>query len=334
VQANAGSDDAHVAPALAAGCTVVLKPSEVAPISSYIFADIVRESGLPAGVFNLVNGTGPEVGLALASHPHVDMVSLTGSTRAGSAVMQAAAATIKRVALELGGKSANVILRDADLRTAVTNGVHAMMGNSGQSCNAPSRMLVPRELQSQVIDIARAVAESIVVGDPRQPGTALGPVASRAQYEKIQHFIEAGSGEGATLVTGGPGKPTGLSVGHFVKPTIFADVRTDMSIAQEEIFGPVLCILPYDEEADAIRIANDTRYGLSGYVSGSPQRAQAVAMQLQTGMVHLNGASFDFELPFGGYKQSGLGREWGRFGLEEYLEIKSVLGMQPDRHAQ
>jgi aldehyde dehydrogenase (NAD+) len=313
--------------ALAAGCTMVLKPSEIAPLSSYVFADIVRESGLPAGVFNLINGDGATAGTALASHPQVDMVSLTGSTRAGTAVMEAAAPTIKRVALELGGKSANIILADADFEAAVSGGVHGMMLNTGQCCNAPSRMLVPRELQDKAMTIARREAESLVTGDPSHDRTVLGPVASRAQWDKIQRLIKAGIDEGATVVTGGLGKPAELTRGYYVKPTIFANVRNDMTIAREEIFGPVLCILPYKDEDEAVRIANDTQYGLSGYVSGgSADRARAVAKRLRTGMVHLNGASFDFSVPFGGYKLSGNGREWGRYGLEEYLETKSLLG--------
>jgi aldehyde dehydrogenase (NAD+) len=319
-----------VAPALAAGCTMVLKPSEIAPLSAMVVADALHEAGVPAGVFNLVNGDGPTVGTAIASHPGIDMVSFTGSTRAGIQVAKAAADTVKRVAQELGGKSANVILEDADFEKMVKGGVRACFTNSGQSCNAGTRMLVPRPRQAEAAALAKAAAESIRVGDPRAEGTVLGPVVSKAQFDKIQRLIESGIAEGATLVTGGSGRPEGLSRGYYVRPTIFADVRNDMTIAREEIFGPVLCILPYDTEEDAVRIANDTPYGLSGYVaSKNPEHALRVAARLRTGNVHLNGAPPDFSAPFGGYKQSGNGREWGQHGFEEFLEIKAVMGCAP-----
>jgi aldehyde dehydrogenase (NAD+) len=315
-----------VAPALAAGCTMVLKPTELAPMNAMLFAEIMHEAGVPKGVFNLVNGDGPTVGAAIAAHPGVEMMSFTGSTRAGVQVAKAAADTVKRVAQELGGKSANIILDDADLQRAVEGGVRVCFTNSGQSCNAPTRMLVPRAKHAEAVAIAKAVAEGHTVGDPRAEGINLGPVANKNQFEKIQKLIEAGVKEGAELVTGGPGRPEGLKKGYFIKPTIFANVRNDMTIAREEIFGPVLSILPYDTEEEAVRIANDTVYGLSGYVSGSPDRAMRVASQLRTGNVHLNGAAADFTAPFGGYKQSGNGREWGEFGFEEFLEVKAVMG--------
>ena len=319
-----------VAPAIAAGCTMVLKPSEIAPIDAIILAEVFHAAGLPKGVFNLVNGDGPTVGQAIASHPGVDMVSFTGSTRAGILVAKAAADTVKRVHQELGGKSANIILDDADLKSAVKGGVRSCFSNSGQSCNAPTRMLVPRAKQEEAVAVAKAAAEATKVGDPRTDGTSIGPVVSRTQLDKIQRLIETGIREGARLVSGGPGRPEGLAKGYYVKPTVFADVRNDMTIAREEIFGPVLSILPYDSEAEAIRIANDTVYGLSGYVSsGDLAHARAVAAQLRTGNVHLNGAGPDFGAPFGGYKQSGNGREWGEFGFREFLEVKAVLGWQP-----
>ncbi|WP_439814516.1 aldehyde dehydrogenase family protein [Zavarzinia sp. CC-PAN008] len=316
-----------VAPALAAGCTMVLKPSEVAPLNALIIAEILDEAGVPPGVFNLVNGDGPSVGEAISSHPGVDMVSFTGSTRAGIAVAKAAAETVKRVAQELGGKSANIVLDDADLVKAVGGGVQQIMMNSGQSCNAPTRMLVPRHKHDQAAEIAKAAAEKVKVGDPTAGDTTIGPVVSEVQFNKIQALIEKGIKEGATLVTGGPGRPEGLNRGYYVRPTIFANVTNDMTIAREEIFGPVLSILPYDTEEDAIRIANDTVYGLSGYVqSGDVEHAKAVAARLRTGNVHLNGAGADFTAPFGGYKQSGNGREWGEYGMHDFLEIKAVLG--------
>jgi aldehyde dehydrogenase (NAD+) len=318
-----------VAPALAAGCTMVLKPSEIAPLSGLLVAEIIHEAGLPAGVFNLVNGDGPTVGQALSSHPDVDMVSFTGSTRAGVAVARAAADTVKRVAQELGGKSANIILDDANLDQAVAAGVLGCFLNSGQSCNAPTRMLVPKAQHDRAVAVAKAAAEGMKVGDPFGDGVRLGPVVSEAQWNKIQGLIKKGIEEGATLVTGGPGRPDGLAKGYYVRPTVFAGVRNDMTIAREEIFGPVLSILPYKDEEEAIRIANDTPYGLSGYVqSGNIERAKRVASRLRTGNVHLNGAQADFSAPFGGYKQSGNGREWGQFGFEEFLEVKAMLGAQ------
>tara|TARA_R110000824_G_scaffold390760_2_gene587372 strand:+ start:37034 stop:38461 length:1428 start_codon:yes stop_codon:yes gene_type:complete len=315
-----------VAPALAVGCTMVLKPSEVAPINAYLFAEVMHEAGVPAGVFNLINGDGPAVGAPLSSHPDVDMMSFTGSTRAGILVSKAAADTVKRVALELGGKSANIVLDDADFNKAVAGSVIGMMSNSGQSCNAPTRMLVPAARQDEAIAIAKAAAESIKVGDPTAEGTTMGPVVSDVQFDKIQGLIQKGIEEGATLVTGGTGRPEGLNKGYYVRPTVFANVSNDMTIAREEIFGPVLSILPYKDEEDAISIANDTVYGLSGYVQGEPEHARKVAARLRTGNVHLNLAGPDLNAPFGGYKQSGNGREWGEFGFEEFLEVKAVLG--------
>ena len=315
-----------VAPALAAGCTMVLKPSEVAPLNALIFAEILDEAGVPAGVFNLVNGNGLDVGQPLASHPEVDMVSFTGSTRAGTAVAAAAAPSVKRVAQELGGKSANIVLDDADLDAVVRRDVTRMCNNSGQSCNAPSRMLVPRDLLARAAEVAADAAGSIRVGVPADEATTVGPVVSQTQYDRIQALIEKGIGEGATLVAGGPGRPDGLDVGYYVRPTVFTDVTNDMTIAQEEIFGPVLVMIGYDDDDDAVRIANDTRYGLSGYVSGSQDRARDIARRIRTGNVHVNGAGPDFDAPFGGYKQSGNGREWGRLGLEEFLETKAIMG--------
>jgi aldehyde dehydrogenase (NAD+) len=316
-----------VVPALAAGCTVVLKPSEVAPLNAMILAEIFHEAQVPPGVFNLVNGDGPTVGEALASHPGVDMVSFTGSTRAGILVAKAAAPTVKRVAQELGGKSANIVLDDADLAKVVAAGVTGCFLNSGQSCNAPTRMFVPASRHDEAVRIAKGAAESMKVGDPFTPGTNLGPVVSRAQWEKIQRLIQAGIDEGATLVTGGTGRPEGLARGYYVRPTVFANVRNHMTVGREEIFGPVLSILPYRDEEEAIALANDTVYGLSGYVqSGDLERARRVAARLRTGNVHVNGAGADFAAPFGGYKQSGNGREWGEFGFEEFLEVKAILG--------
>jgi len=318
-----------VAPALAAGCTMVLKPSEVAPMSGLLFAQILDEAGVPPGVFNLVNGDGPTVGEALSAHPGIDMMSFTGSTRAGIAVAKASADTVKRVTQELGGKSANIILDDADLKKAVMQGVQSCFSNSGQSCNAPTRMFVPSAKQNEAIQYARTAAESAKVGDPFAEGTTMGPVVSEAQFNKIQGLIQKGIDEGATLVTGGLGRPEGVNRGYYVRPTVFANVTNDMTIAREEIFGPVLSMLPYENEADAIRMANDTEYGLSGYVqSGNIEHARKVAGQLRTGNVHLNGASVDFKAPFGGYKKSGTGREWGEFGFEEFLEVKAVMGYQ------
>lgn len=321
-----------VAPALAAGCTMVLKPSEIAPLSAYLFAQILHEAGVPAGVFNLVNGDGPTVGAALASHPGVAMVSFTGSTRAGIAVAAAAAPTIKRVTQELGGKSANIILEDADLEAAVKEGVQACFRNSGQSCDAPTRMLVCRSQMSQAIQVAKQTAEGTAVSEPSADGNHIGPLSSKTQFEKVQRLIHSGIEEGAILVAGGPGRPDGLSKGYFVRPTVFADVRNDMMIAREEIFGPVLCMIPYNDsdENDAVRIANDTPYGLSGYVtSGDLDRARRVAKRIRAGNVHINGARIDFAGCFGGYKQSGNGREWGEAGLEEFLELKAIFGYTP-----
>ncbi|MDE2265848.1 MAG: aldehyde dehydrogenase family protein [Alphaproteobacteria bacterium] len=316
-----------VAPALAAGCTMVLKPSEIAPMSGLLFAEILHEAGVPAGVFNLVNGDGPTVGEAMSSHPGIDMMSFTGSTRAGISVARAAAGTVKRVAQELGGKSANIVLDDVDLTKAVAGGVMGCFGNSGQSCNAPTRMFVPRTLHDQAVAVAKATAEKAKVGDPFAEGITMGPVVSEVQFNKIQTLIQKGIDEGATLVTGGVGRPDGLNKGYYVRPTVFANVTNDMTIAREEIFGPVLAILPYDTEDEAVRLANDTVYGLSGYVQSSNlERARAVALQLRSGNVHLNGAGPDFAAPFGGYKQSGNGREWGEFGMHEYLEVKAVMG--------
>jgi aldehyde dehydrogenase (NAD+) len=319
-----------VAPALAAGCTMVLKPSEIAPLSAYLFAQILDEAGVPAGVFNLVNGDGPSVGSVIASHPDVAMVSFTGSTRAGVSVATVAAPTVKRVAQELGGKSANIILDDADLTAAVKEGVQACFRNSGQSCDAPTRMLISRSQTAEAVEIAKKAAEKTVVGDPFTDGVHLGPVASKAQFEKIQRLIDAGMQEGAKVVTGGLGRPNGLNKGYFVKPTVFADANNQMTIAREEIFGPVLCLIPYEDEDDAVEIANDTPYGLSGYVSsGDLERARRVAKKIRSGNVHINAARLDFASCFGGYKQSGNGREWGEAGLEEFLELKAILGYTP-----
>jgi aldehyde dehydrogenase (NAD+) len=316
-----------VAPALATGCTIVLKPSEVAPLSAHVFAEILEEAGVPKGVFNLIDGDGPTVGEAISRHPDIDMVSFTGSTRAGVLVAKAAADTVKRVSQELGGKSANIILEDADLNAAIKSGVLSMMSNTGQSCNAPSRMLVPQKLYDEAVKIAKAVAERPVVGDPKAESTTMGPLANKNQFEKVQALIQKGIEEGATVVAGGPGRPDGLTKGYFVKPTVFANVTNDMTIAREEIFGPVLVMIPYKDEEDAIRIANDTIYGLSGYVyAGNIENARRVAARLRTGMVHLNGAPTDANAPFGGYKQSGNGREWGREGLKEFLETKAIMG--------
>jgi len=315
-----------VAPALAAGCTVVLKPSEIAPVDATIFAEVLDAAGVPAGVFNLVHGDGPRVGSAMSAHPGIDMMSFTGSTRAGVLVAKAAADTVKRVAQELGGKSANIILEGAPLEEAVRHGVIDMFGNTGQSCNAPSRMLVPKSRYEEAVKIAAAVASEVKPGDPKSPETRMGPVISASQYNRIQGLIEKGIEEGASLVCGGPGKPDGLEKGYFVKPTIFRDVNNDMTIAREEIFGPVLCMMPYSNVDEAVHIANDTEYGLSGYVWGADTReAMAVARRLRTGMVHLNGAGNDVNAPFGGYKQSGNGREWGAHGLEDFLEVKAVM---------
>lgn len=317
-----------VAPALAAGCTVVLKPSEVAPLSAHIFAEILAEAGVPKGVFNMIDGDGATVGDAISRHPDIDMVSFTGSTRAGVQVAKAAADTVKRVSQELGGKSANIILEDADLNAAVKSGVLSMMSNTGQSCNAPSRMLVPAKLYDEAVKIAKAVAEKPVVGDPKAEGVTMGPVANKTQFEKIQRLLRQGLDEGATAVVGGPGRPNGIEKGYFIKPTVFTNVNNSMTIAREEIFGPVLVMIPYQTEEEAVRIANDTVYGLSGYVySGNIENARRVARKLRTGMVHLNGASTDVNAPFGGYKQSGNGREGGLFGLKDFMEVKAISGL-------
>ena len=316
---------AKVAYALAAGCTVVLKPSEVTPVSALILAEIIDAVGFPPGAFNLVNGTGPVAGERLAAHPDVDMISFTGSTAAGRRVAAVAAQTVKRVALELGGKSANVILDDADFPSAVVAGVAACYLNSGQTCSALTRMIVPRRRLAEVEKLARAEAERFIVGDPFEDGTRLGPLVSAVQRDRVRGYIRCGIDEGATLVTGGPDAPNGLDKGYYVQPTVFSNVTSGMKIAQEEIFGPVLVIMPYDTEGEAVEIANGTAYGLSGAVSGSPERAMEVARRLRTGQVRINKARPVRSAPFGGYKQSGNGREHGRFGLEEFLEIKAVI---------
>jgi acyl-CoA reductase-like NAD-dependent aldehyde dehydrogenase len=316
---------AKVAPALAAGCTIVLKPSEVAPLNAFVLAEIIDDVGLPAGVFNLVTGTGDVVGEAMSAHPDIDMISFTGSTRAGKRISEVAAATVKRVTLELGGKSPNVILDDADLEQAVADGVAKAFLNSGQTCSALTRMIVPRSKLAEVEAIAKATAEAFTPGDPFGESTRLGPLVSEAQRERVRGYIKKGEKEGARLVTGGAEVPEGLEQGYFVRPTVFSDVTTDMTIAQEEIFGPVLSILPYDDDEEAVRIANDTIYGLAGGVwSGDVERAKAVARRIRTGQVEVNGGSFNPMAPFGGYKQSGKGRELGKFGIEEYLETKSL----------
>ena len=314
-----------VAPAIAAGCTMVLKPSEIAPVDAMILAEIMDEAGVPAGVFNLVNGDGPGVGQALSSHPDVELMSFTGSTRAGVLVSQAAAPTVKRVALELGGKSPNIVLPDADLQKAVAGGVMQMMTNSGQSCNAPSRMFVQKAQHDEAAQIAAATASSIKVGTGEKG--AIGPISNANQYNKVQELIQKGIDEGAQLVAGGTGRPDGLNQGYYAKPTVFANATNEMTIAREEIFGPVLVMIPYETEEDAIEMANDTIYGLSGYVqAGSTEKAAEVASKIRAGNVHLNGAGPDFTAPFGGFKASGIGREWGEYGLEEFLEVKAVMG--------
>jgi aldehyde dehydrogenase (NAD+) len=316
-----------VAPALATGCTVVLKPSEIAPLSAMLFAEIVDEAGVPPGVFNLVNGDGPIVGETIAAHPEIDMVSFTGSTAAGVRVAKLAADTVKRVAQELGGKSANIILADADLRAAVIQGVHACYTNAGQNCQSPTRMLIPRAQREAAFAAAREAVDTIRLGDPLDPASTMGPLVSQAQFEKVQDLIQSGVDEGATLVAGGTGRPTELNRGYYVRPTVFGDVTPQMKIAREEIFGPVLSIMSYDTEDEAIEIANDTPFGLAGFVqSRDSERARTVAHRIRAGRVYLNGAPFDRSLPFGGYKQSGNGREFGVFGFEEYLEVKAILG--------
>ncbi|WP_332689176.1 aldehyde dehydrogenase family protein [Devosia sp.] len=316
-----------VAPAIAAGCTVVLKPSEIAPLSAMILAEIIHASGLPAGVFNLVNGDGPTVGEAIASHPEVDLVSFTGSTSAGIRVAMLAAPTVKRVAQELGGKSANIILPDADIRAAVIAGVHACYTNAGQNCQSPTRMLVHVSQRDVAFDAARTAVASIRLGDPLRPETTLGPLVSQGQFDKVQKLIQTGIDEGATLLAGGLGRPAEMNRGYYVHPTVFGDVTPQMTIAREEIFGPVLSILNYETEDEAVEIANDTPFGLAGFVQSSdPQRALRLAKRIRAGRVYLNGAAFDRSLPFGGYKQSGNGREFGIYGFREYLEVKAVLG--------
>jgi aldehyde dehydrogenase (NAD+) len=320
---------AKVVPALAAGCTMVLKPSEFSPFSAAIWAEIMDEAGVPAGVFNLINGTGPEVGAALAAHPDIDMVSFTGSTRAGTEVARTAAATVKRVHQELGGKSPNILLDDADFERAVKSSVRHVFENSGQSCNAPTRLLVPAARLAEVEALARRTAEAVLVGDPASEKTTLGPVVSKIQFDRIQGYITKGIAEGAKLVTGGEGRPAGLEKGYFVRPTIFSQVNNDMTIAREEIFGPVLAILPYRDEEEAIRIANDTPYGLQAYIwSGDLARANRIGRKIRAGRVTINGAQGDMSIPFGGFKRSGNGREWGEYGLRDYLEVKAVLGAE------
>ncbi|MGX5664751.1 aldehyde dehydrogenase family protein [Rhizobium daejeonense] len=316
-----------VAPAIAAGCTVVLKPSEIAPISGVVFSEVMEAAGVPKGVYNMVQGNGPDVGQVMAGHPDVDMVSFTGSTRAGIIVAKTAADTVKRVAQELGGKSANIILPDADLETAVRKGVQGCFGNSGQSCDAPTRMLVPADRHDEALGYAKSEAETFVVGDPRSEETVLGPVVSQLQFDKIQRLIEAGIKEGATLVTGGPGRPENLNRGYYIRPTIFGNVTNDMTIAREEIFGPVLSILPYKDEEEAVTIANDTVYGLAAYVQSQDiAHARKVAARMRAGSVYLNYPEWDTFAPFGGYKQSGNGREYADWGIHDFLEIKGIVG--------
>jgi aldehyde dehydrogenase (NAD+) len=319
---------AKVVPALAAGCTMVLKPSEYSPFSAILWAKVLHEAGVPAGVFNLINGDGTSVGAPLSSHREVDMVSFTGSTRAGSEVARNAAASVKRVHQELGGKSPNVLLEDADFERAVTKSVLHVFQNSGQSCNAPTRMLVPAAKLAEVEAIAKRVAESVVTGDPSSEKTNLGPVVSKLQFERVSGYIAKGIAEGAKVVIGGSGRPDGLTKGYFVKPTIFSNVRNDMTIAREEIFGPVLCILPYDNEEQAVQIANDTPYGLAAYVwSKDNLHARRIGARIRAGQVTINGASGSMNTPFGGFKMSGNGREWGEFGLRDFLEVKAVIGV-------
>jgi aldehyde dehydrogenase (NAD+) len=318
-----------VAPGIAAGCTMVLKPSEVAPLNAIIWSEVMHAAGVPAGVYNMVQGEGAVVGTAMSAHPGIDMMSFTGSTRAGILVAQAAAPTVKRVAQELGGKSANILLPDVDFQAAVTKGVVGMMGNSGQSCNAPTRMFVPLDRHEEVKAIAKKAAERVVVGDVKDERTNLGPVVSEVQFNKIQRLIQAGIDEGAELVTGGPGRPENLNRGYFVRPTVFAGVRNDMTIAREEIFGPVLAILPYRDEAEAIRLANDTPYGLAAYVqSADVGHARRVAAEMRAGNVFMNYPAGDTAAPFGGYKQSGNGREYGKWALDDFTEIKAVIGYE------
>ncbi len=315
-----------VAPALIAGCTMVLKPSEIAPLSGVLFAEVCHAAGVPPGVFNLVNGDGPGVGTRITSHPEVDMVSFTGSTRAGTLIAAAAAPTVKRVAQEMGGKSANIILPNADLAAAVETGVNTIMSNTGQSCDAPTRMFVQRAQQAEALAIAKATAEAIVPGDPKAEGTTMGPLISKVQYDKVQRLIQTGIDEGATLVTGGLGRPAGLNRGWFCKPTIFGDVENEMTISKEEIFGPVLSILPYDTVDDAVRMANDSVYGLAAFIAGPVEDAQPVARRLRAGTVNLNYPDWDTAAPFGGYKQSGNGREYADWGIHDFCEVKGIVG--------
>jgi len=318
-----------VVPALAAGCTVVLKPSEIAPMSSIVFAEMMEEAGFPAGVFNMVNGDGPTVGEAMSRHPGIDMMSFTGSTRAGVAVTKAASETVKRVTLELGGKSPNIVFDDADLTDAVTRGLAHCFENTGQSCNAPSRMLVQRPVYDKAVDIAAKYAATVKIGNPAEDGDHIGPLSSDVQFDKVQGMIDAGIKEGARVVAGGLGRPEGFNRGYFVRPTVFADANNDMRIAREEIFGPVVAMIPFETEEEAIAIANDTPYGLSAYVqTGDKARAQRVARKLRAGMVQINGTERPYGSPFGGYKQSGLGREGGKWGLEDFLEVKAISGFE------
>lgn len=313
-----------VAPALATGCTVVLKASELSPLSSHLFTQMVDEAGYPAGVFNMVDGLGLEVGAAISAHPDIDMVSFTGSTAAGIAVSKSAADTVKRVTLELGGKSPNIILDHDNFAAAVSEGVSACFRNTGQSCNAPTRMLIAESRYDEAVAVAEKVAKQTDVGDPSSRGRHIGPAVSAVHYDRIQSLIETGIKEGARLVAGGPGKPQGHEQGYFVKPTLFADVNNDMRIAREEIFGPVLVMIPFKDEADAIRIANDTPYGLAAYISGKPEAAERMAHRIRAGMISINGGDQGFDCPFGGYKQSGNGREWGEYGFEDFLEVKVI----------
>ncbi|UPH69831.1 aldehyde dehydrogenase family protein [Abyssibius alkaniclasticus] len=316
-----------VAPALAAGCTMVLKPSEIAPLSGLLFSEIMHKAGVPAGVYNMINGDGPVAGNAMSGHAEADMVSFTGSTRAGILVAKNAADTVKRVAQELGGKSANILLDDVDLEDAVTGGVDAVMANSGQSCDAPTRMLVPAHLHDRACDIAAAAAAATIAGDPQAETTTIGPVISQQQFDKVQGLIEAGLEDGARLVAGGPGRPAGLNQGYYVRPTVFGDVRPGMRIEREEIFGPVLSIMPYETEDDAVRMANDTVYGLAAYVQGKDMaRVRRVARQLRAGQVQINAPEWDLFAPFGGYKQSGNGREYADWGIHDFLEVKALIG--------
>lgn len=318
-----------VVPAIAAGCTVILKPSEVAPMSSILFAEIIDASDLPAGVFNLVNGDGPTVGEAMSRHPGIDMMSFTGSTRAGIAVTKAAADTVKRVSLELGGKSPNIVFADTDVEAAVKRGVAHVFNNTGQSCNAPTRMLVERSVYEKATEVAAQTAKATKVGDPSQEGDHMGPLVSELQFNKVQGLIEQGIKEGARLIAGGTGRPEGFNRGYYVRPTVFADVNNGMTIAREEIFGPVLTMIPFDTEEEAVEIANDTPYGLAAYVqSGNVERIKRVSKQLRAGMVRINGASHAADAPFGGYKQSGIGREGGHWGLEDFLEVKAISGWE------